>query len=346
MNRIIYWHVIGRIIKMIAITVIALSLFSLLSTLIKELNKPDITGLWFNTIRVAPFVIYGSFPLSCVIGTVFALRGMMSSNELTIIRLLGANGKILVALVALPAFITGLTAIAVVEYVSVPLHKMAIDNLDSRVEKRNNIWIKKGDKVLYIGKLSLPKDAGDNMRAENVITLSFTDNDITAYHKAKQISYENKGWQAQKVIRWTPPNQITQQSNVAYSFVPPANVLADYIKRQRSQNIADLWRTVHNNQALGLDNNLKDYELWERLSRPFLFVALALVMTMLCLFSSPRSSLVLHIIVAVGIGLSLESLLKVVAFSSLIAGMPLWVGMTLTPLLLAILAAAVIVRRV
>ncbi len=346
MNRIIYWHVMGKIIKMIVITAIALILFSLLSTLIKELNKPDITGLWFNTIRVAPFVIYGSFPLSCVIGTVFALRGMMNNNELTIIRLLGVNGKILVALVALPAFITGLIAIACVEYISVPLHRIAIGDLDSKIEKRNNIWIKTGDKILYIGELSLLKDAGNNIQAKNVVTLLFMDNDIPAYHKAKQMSYENDGWQAQKVIHWTPSNQITQQSDIAYSFIPQGNVLADYIKGQRSQSIPELWRTVHNNQALGLDNNLKGYELWERLSRPPLFVALALIMTMLCLFFSPRSSLVLHVILAIGIGLSLESLFKIVAFSCLILGIPLWVGMIITPLLLASIAAAVIVRRV
>ena len=346
MNKIIYWHVMGRIIKMIAITLISLSLFALLSNLIKELNMPGITKFWFNILSTTPYIIYSNIPLSCVIGTVLAIRIMMNSNELTIIRLLGVNGKILVTLVALPAFITGLIAIAYVEYISIPLHRIAIDNLDGRIEKHDNIWIKTDDKILYIGELSLPKNTDDKMQAENVVTLSFTDNDIAAYHKAKQISYEKGGWQAQEVIHWTPSNQITRQSDTAYSFIPQANILTDYIKHQRSQNIPDLWRTIHNNRALGLDNNLKDYELWERLNRPPLFVALALIMTMLCLFSSPRSSLVLHVIVSIGIGLSLESLLKIVAFSSLITGIPLWAGMIITSLSLAILAAVVIIKRI
>lgn len=346
MNKIIYRYIFFRIIIMIILVAIVLGLLTFISALFAELNRPGHNNFWIYILKDAPYLIKDSLPLACVIAMVFVVRKMMNSNELTIVRLMGIKGGYFVLLFGLPALVAGLGALFWVELVAVPLHKKFTDDISSVDERHTDIWVRKDAEVIYLDKLSLVKTENKTMQIANVASFHFANSQLDSYTQAKQIVYHDNNWFAQHIVKWRKDNNVEHNYSAIY-FVPiQAQVLFDYVKHKRSQDIFSLYRTVVNNRSIGLEYKFKNLEFWSRLSTPLIFVSLALLVAFLSLLYPSRSSLVLNVILAIVAGFSLEFLFRIVGYFSLIVNIPLGTAMLLPPIVLIFVSGYLIAQRV
>ena len=353
MLKIIDLYVLGRVGRALIIATTFLTLFVMLSTLIGELGLRGTQSFLHQMLQLVPFIIYDMLPLGCVIGVVISVQSMINNNELVVIKELGSGGMRIICLITIPALIAGIFAYLWIDFVAVPLHKMAGEKLDKQEESIRGLWLHDDKRLFYIDSLSLtPADATDKQIAiGEARVFEFKDTSsssyLSSYQKATNIKfYAGREAVADSLLSWQD-DSIEVTTNAPYPLAFNPRTLIGSLQDKKSQNVYDLWQGSKTSRSYGAASQARSYEIWDRISKPLLFVSLALLMLALCLATPPRSSLVLQVVISIAVGIFIGTIFRAISLYVAVANESyLWLGSLAPPIVLSVIATLFVLRRV
>ncbi len=361
MFKIIDLYVFGRVGRALIIATTFLTLFVMLSTLIGELGLRGSQYFLHQMLQLVPFIIYDMLPLGCVIGVVIAVQSMINNNELVIIKELGSGGMRIICLITIPALIAGIFAYLWIDFVAVPLHKMAGEKLDKQEESIRGLWLHDDKRLFYIDRLSLtPAGATDQQIAtgearvfefKDASSSSSSISYLSSYQRATSIKfYAEREAVADRLLSWQDDaTQVTTSvtTNTPYPLTLNPRTLIGSLQDKKSQNVYNLWQGSKTSRSYGAASQARSYEIWDRISKPLLFVSLALLMLALCLATPPRSSLVLQVVISIAVGIFIGTIFRAISLYVAVANESyLWLGSLAPPIVLSVIATLFILRRV
>lgn len=324
----LYWYVVFKLGLGIVIAMVGVFALTLFLEAVRLVYMHDPGRILANLLQRMPLFLYGSAPSGCIIGGVVALHLLAKNEELTILRCLGVSGWGLLGLVAIPSGVLGILMFVWMERVAVPVHSFYKDKGHTTVQ--HNVWFNDNDRFIFIKSMTLRPERQEVIAAD---VTQFTIRDTTIQDPARvaQINYA----------------QDPRASKVPDNFhlpLSPATLFAIGWP-SRSQRIQELWRLTQLKNLSSLDIDLKRWDYWRRLSWPLLLITLTWLMTVLVLYSPPRSDLFRQIVLAVALGILTDIFFTLSSFTGMILQVPMMVA-TLTPLgLCAGLSVYAIVRR-
>ena len=310
-------YIILRLLVGICLASLVLGCLAFISSFIRKIGRADqsLIDILAQTIHQVPNALYEVLPLGSIIGTVIVLRSLANTNQLVMARCLGLSGWRLASLIATPAFLLGLVAMAWLDYLVVPMKKA------SPAEHRR-VWIEDEHGLLYIGRLTvLP-----TIQSENLIRFVLTQRGVEEVGRADQLTCSEGICRSSGKSYWGDPIAIEAK----------ADVLAHYGIPPHSQRLLPLWQKEK--------DDLEAWQLWQRIANPFLLVALVLLMGVFVLYSSPRASLAGPLVFAIGLGFLTDTLLKVMTFSAMLYQLPIWLAF-FVPLGGTIIATTLMIAR-
>ena len=321
----LYGYVGVKLMNGILLSSCALSGLAFISALIKKIGRRgsdlSMVNLLNDIVHLLPYMVYEMLPLGCIIGTTLVLHSLAANGELIIMRCLGLSGWRMASLIATPSLLIGLTAIFWIDYIAVPAYK-------APTKTYNHIWLEDKQGLLHIGKLFVP--AQGQPVASNLTRFVFSEEKLTSVVTGDQTLCSTRICEGKGRPRWGNSDAL----------VVSLDRLKDYGLSSRSQRLIPLWRTVQRSELY----NPKAWQLWQRLSNPLFFAALALLVGVFVLYYSPRSSVAKPIIIAIGLGLLADTLLKITTFSAMLYQLPVWLGF-LAPISATILGTVLLILR-
>ncbi|MBE8182093.1 MAG: LptF/LptG family permease, partial [Candidatus Portiera sp.] len=338
MLKIIDAYIISRVARALIASAVFLTLFVAILTMINELNLRGTDSFLLIALELVPFIIYDMLPLACVIGVVIAMQSMINKNELVVIKELGMGKARIIFLVSLVAFIAGVLAYLWVDFVAVPLHKISEDKLQKEETSVRGIWLNSGNQLIYIDRMNLASAENDAeaIAEGDVRIFEFADGSLASYQRGLGVKFnDEKSPIATNLLSWRNGlMDILTDSNYPLK-IDPRELIAS-VQNTRSQNVLELWRGRDSIESLGVSSKARSYEIWDRVSKPTLFVSLALLMLAFCLSIPPRASMVLLVIVSIAIGILTGTIFRSIALYVAVAQESyLWLGALGPPFILA-----------
>lgn len=328
--KILYTYAGIKLFKGIFFACCLLSALSLISALIKKVGgrgtELGLMDLISYGLHLLPYMVYEMLPLGCIIGTVLVLRSLAANGELVMMRCLGLSGWRLAALIAIPAFLWGIAAIFWVDYVAIPIYKSSVGTI-----YRNNVWIEGDQELFYMRSLQLSPTG--QSQAEQLVRFIFEDQRLAAVTKAQRLICTRTVCRSQGLSHWLGTTEA------AIRISP--RTLANHAMAPRSQRLGQLWQAVQQDKGHGL----RAWQLWQRLMNPLFFASLSLLMCLFVLYSSPRTSIIRPIVIAIGLGLLADTVLSMIAFSAMLTRLPLWIGSLFPILAVMLITVAILLKK-
>lgn len=351
MFRIIDIYITSRVVRSLAISALFLIMFVAILTMISELSLRGADAFTYIALGFIPFIIYDILPLACVIGVVIAVQSMINKNELVIIKELGMGRARVIFLVSFIAFIAGIFAYLWADFVAVPLHKISHKDSQQQSTSVRGVWLLSADdQLIYVDTMELAsptsEDAAGAIAKGNIRTFEFNGEELSSYRRGLDIKFqEGDVAVAAKSLNWQD-GLLQLLADSPYPLKLDPQKLIDSQQNVRSQNVFELWRGGSLAQELGISSKARSYEIWDRVSKPVLFVALALLMLAFCLSIPPRSPMILLVIIAIAIGIVTGTIFKSLTLYAAVANADyLWLGALGPPIVMSCLSVAFIWRR-
>lgn len=348
MFKIIDIYIVSRVGRALVAATIFLTLFVVMLTMINELSLRGAGSFLLIALEIIPFIIYDMLPLACVIGVVVAVQSMINKNELVVIKGLGMGGARIIFLVSIVAFIAGIFTYLWVDFVAVPLHKVSEQHSQKEESSVRGLWLNAGNQLIYIDKMSLSSSANnaEHLAEGDVRVFEFMEGELSSYQRGLDIKFqEDASPIATKLLSWRDGAMEAVFSGPFHLKINPLELIAG-LQNKRSQNVFDLWQGEESVKNLGISSKARTYEIWDRISKPLLFVSLALLMLALCLVTPPRASMVLLVIVAIAVGILTGTIFRSITLYTAVANEGyLWLGALGPPFLLVIASVTFILRR-
>ena len=255
----IYGYVGIKLMSGILLSGCALSGLALISALIKKLGREGadlvMADILYDILSLLPYMVYEMLPLGCILGTTLILHSLAAHGELIIMRCLGISGWRFAIFVATPPFFLGIAAIFWVDYLAVPAYKTS-------ATAYQNLWLEDERELLHIGDLSVPAHGWP--RADDLTRFVFSHGKLASIVTGSQVICDAEVCRGEVRTRWGD----------AESLVVATDRLKYYGVSPRAQSLVSLWRTAREGAAY----DTKAWQLWQRLSNPLFFAALALLM--------------------------------------------------------------------
>lgn len=338
--KIIDKYILGRFLKIIAVSLLAFILIFVIVDLIENVDKyidhnAPAFLVFLYYLYYIPFIIVLALPIAVLLSTMFTVGSLARYHELEVMKATGLSLYRLSAPILIAGFCISVAVMLFTEFVVVPANNMKDTVKNEKIEQRQSSEgrilrdvIKAGDKgwIVYARVYNEREEDADNVVIQQIL-----DNQVKVALKAKKMAWQDSTWLLFGVTRrvFEDDNEVefNQYDSLFAGFLPqtPA-VMKHRQKDPRDTRFFELLDRIKLKKLMKQDTAKDQVELYLKVSFPFFnFVIIILGIP---LAANPRRS-------GGSVGFGLSVIISFIYFVILRAGNSLGYNHDLPPFLAA-----------
>lgn len=338
--KIIDRYILGRFLKLVAVSLLSFILVVIIVDLIENIDKfidnnAPAHQIALYYIYYIPFIVILALPVAMLLSTMFTVGSLARYHELDVMKATGLSLYRLSAPILLAGFGISLATIIFTDYVVVPANTMKDQIKREQIEQRRAsegriiqdvIKAGGGGWIVYARTYNERDEYG-----ENVVIQQIENNQVAVAIKAKRMAWRDSGWVLIGVTKRVFENdseiEFNQYDSLFAGFLPqtPA-VMKHRQKDPRDTGFFELLELIKIKKLMKQDTAADKVELYLKISFPFFnFIIIILGIP---LAANPRRS-------GGSVGFGLSIIISFIYFVILRAGQSLGYNHDLSPFLAA-----------
>jgi lipopolysaccharide export system permease protein len=278
--------VLGILLVWISLTALMM-MFSVLGELRDTTANYGASDAFWFVFQTGPRLAYQIFPVSALMGSMLGIGSLASANELVAFRISGVSRLRLAAAGLAGAMMISIPIMAVGEWVAPDAEQHArafkLSQLIGQViiGGPSGTWMRDGNDIVNIRRPLLTADRGQQ-------TISFLDVEIHHFDgfaglqkitRAESAFFDGEQWSLENVsVTEISPSGIVPNKFDRIPWVSGVKpeLLESAVTRPFYLSIGALWEQLKYLQSNGLDDRIYKAAFWEKISYPFVILALVL----------------------------------------------------------------------
>lgn len=289
-----------------------------------DLGKGDyhLQEIFRYLLLMSPRNFYELLPSAALIGSLFTLGAMASSQELVAMRASGASLRAIIWAVLRAGLVLGLVAVAVGEWIApraeqeAQMYRAAAQKKQVALRTKFGFWLRDGDVYINIRKMI------DVTRLEDINIYQMNEgHQLAASTHAERASYSGDKWRLEDIRRSdfaTGRVNVTETPETDWASVLDPGLLSVVVVSPENLSIHDLGRYILHLRANS--QNARPFELafWGRVMTPIATLVMLFVTLPLVLNTQVRTGVGQRIVVGTVIGLGFNLFDKLFSHLALI----------------------------